>query len=309
MKMIINFISACICVMLFSCEKDPGPGAPQYRYIGKILIDGLERTYIIKLPKDYYDSSANRSLVIGLHGTGGNASQFESAYGFNQKADAEGFVAVYPDGVLKTDGLGLLNIRTWNAGSCCDFAMYNNINDVKFISTLIDSISSQFHINRKKVYITGMSNGGMMAYRLASELSNKIAAIGVVSGTMVAPKDLSIQGVVPILHIHALPDTKVPFGGGVGIGGYDFPPAMDGLDYWATRNKCVAAPTVEQYQGYELRSWKNNDSVTLMQCYLTQDGGHAWPSSAVQGRRGDTPSTVINATNLIWEFVNRFSLP
>lgn len=308
MKMILNFASACICMMLISCEKDPGSNPPQYRYTESIVIDGIQRTYIVKLPKNYYDIASDRALIIGLHGTGGSATQFEEAYGFNQKADAEGFVAVYPDGVQKDNGIGLLKIRTWNAGSCCDYAMYNNINDVKFISLLIDNIGNRFHINRKKVYIAGMSNGGMMAYRLASELPGKIAAIGVVSGTMVADKDTSRQGIIPILHIHALPDTKVPFAGGVGIGGYDFPPVINGLKYWANRNHCNTIPTTEQYQGYQLQSWKNNEGVTLMQCYLTEDGGHAWPSSTLRRGRGDTPSTVINATNLIWEFLNRFSL-
>lgn len=308
MKMITNFISICACVLMLSCSKDD-PKPPQYRFNEEIVIDGIRRTYIIKLPQNYYENDSTRAMVIGLHGTGGSAAQFESAYGFNEKGNAEGFVAIYPDGVKKQDGLSILKIRTWNAGSCCDFAMYTNVNDVKFISTLIDHVSSRFHINRKKVYVTGMSNGGMMAYRLASELPDKIAAVGVVSGTMVAPKDASRQGGVPIIHIHSVLDTKVSFAGGTGIGDYNFPPVMEGLSYWASRNHCTADPLVEQRQGYELKSWKNPAGTTLIQCYLTQDGGHAWPSSTPQGRMGDTPSTVINATNLIWEFCSRFSLP
>lgn len=306
MKMITNFISICICLILLSCGKDD-PEAPRYKFSEQVSVDGLSRTYIVRLPQNFYDEDTARAMVIGLHGTGGNAEQFEGSYGFDQLSDTEGFVTVYPDGVQKQDGL--LKIRTWNAGTCCDFAMYTNVNDVKFISTLIDNISGRFHINRKKVYVTGMSNGGMMAYRLASELPDKIAAIGVVSGTMVAPKDASRQEFVPVLHIHAIPDTKVPFAGGIGIGDYNFPPAMEGINYWVNRNHCSTEPVTEQRQGYELKSWKNSAGSALVQSYLTQDGGHAWPSSAVQGRRGDTPSTVINATSLIWDFFKQFSLP
>lgn len=295
-------------MLLLSCNKGTDPATQQLRYTEQIVIDGIVRSYIVKLPKNYYDSSVDRPLVIGLHGTGGSGSQFETAYGFNQKADASGFVSVYPDGVLKDDGRGLFEIRTWNAGSCCDYAMYNNINDVKFISTLIDSISHRFRINRKKVYVAGMSNGGMMAYRLASELSHKIAAIAVVSGTMVAAKDPSIQGKVPVLHIHALPDAKVPFSGGTGIGGVNFPHVMEGINYWVSRNGCVSDPVTEQRPGYQLQSWKNVDGQTFIQLYLTEDGGHAWPSSVRQGRLGDTPSAVINATSLVWDFCNKFSL-
>lgn len=304
--MITNFISVCICLILLSCGKDD-PKPPQYKFSEQVSVDGLTRTYIVRLPQNFYEKDTARAMVIGLHGTGGNAEQFERGYGFDQLSDTEGFVTVYPDGVQKQDGK--FKIRTWNAGTCCDFAMYTNVNDVKFISTLIDNISGRFHINRKKIYVTGMSNGGMMAYRLASELPDKIAAIGVVSGTMVAPKDASRHGVVPLLHIHATPDTKVPFAGGIGIGDYNFPPVMEGIDYWVNRNHCSTEPVIEQRQGYELKSWKNDVGDTIIQCYLTQDGGHAWPSSTTQGRMGDTPSTAINATHLIWDFFKRFSLP
>ncbi len=84
---------------------------------------------------------------------------------------------------------------------------------------------------------------------------------------------------------------------------------MDGINYWVSRNNCGEDPETIQHQGYEVRSWSNSNGNVLVQCYLTSDGGHAWPSSAVQGRRGDIPSTVINATNLIWDFCNQFALP
>lgn len=296
-------------LLLLSCIKDSMPAGQPHRLTEQVIIDGLVRTYTIKLPRDYYDSAHERPLVIGLHGTGGSAEQFERTYGFNEKSDEAGFVAVYADGVIKDDGRGLFQIRTWNAGTCCDYAMYNNINDVKFISTLIDSIGRRFRINRKKVYIAGMSNGGMMAYRLASELPDKIAGIGVVSGTMVAEKDMSRQGTVPIIHIHAIPDTKVPFTGGIGIGEVHFPHAMDGIQYWVNRNNCQTTPVAEYRQGYQLQSWPGQNGQPLIQLYLTEDGGHAWPSTARQGRWGDIPSTALNATELIWNFLNSFSLP
>lgn len=307
MKMIENLVAACVCCLVFSCGKQT-PDRKQLRFTETIVVDGINRTYIIKLPENYYDVDSSRAMMIGLHGTGGNAEQFESSYGFNQKSDAAGFIAIYPDGVQKTDGAGILKVRTWNAGSCCDFAMYTQVNDVKFIKALIDSLGNRFRINRKKVFVAGMSNGGMLAYRLASELPDKIAAIGVVSGTMVSAKDLGLKGMVPVLHIHALPDAKVPFAGGIGIGNYNFPPVMDGFNYWVNRNQCSPNPSIEKRAGYEIKSWINAAGVVMNQCYLTADGGHAWPSSAVQGRRGDQPSVLINATDLIWEFCSRFSL-
>ncbi|WP_153796024.1 alpha/beta hydrolase family esterase [Foetidibacter luteolus] len=310
MNTMANIIGLLFCVLFFSCNKDSAPAQPvQFRFEEQVVIDGIRRTYIVKLPENYYETDSVRPLVIGLHGTGGNAGQFEKAYGFEQKGNEEGFITVYPDGVEKQDRAGLLNIRTWNAGSCCDYAMYTNVNDVKFISSLIDNIGHRFKVNRKKVYVAGMSNGGMLAYRLASELPDKIAAAGIVSGDMVSVKDGHRQGVVPILHIHAVPDTKVPFSGGVGIGGYDFPPVMDGINYWVARNKCTGYPVIDYYEGYKVTSWANTNGTVLVKCYLTNDGGHAWPSSPIQGRRGDIPSRVINATNLIWDFCSQFELP
>jgi polyhydroxybutyrate depolymerase len=84
---------------------------------------------------------------------------------------------------------------------------------------------------------------------------------------------------------------------------------MEGINYWVNRNACDSNPVTEQRNGYQLQSWKNVDGQPFMQLYLTEDGGHAWPSSVRQGRLGDAPSMVINATGLIWDFCNRFSLP
>lgn len=311
MKLILSIASTCICMMLASCSKDSDPAPQKFRYAEQIVIDGIERTYIIRLPRNYYDSAItqNRPLIIGLHGTGGSASQFEADYGFNDKADAAGFVAVYPDGVEKKDGRGLLEVRTWNAGSCCDYAMYNNINDVKFINTIIDSVCSRFAIDHKRVYVTGMSNGGMMTYRLASELPHKIAAIASVSGPMVAARELTLKGNVPIIHFHSIIDTKVPYSGGVGIGGVNFPPAIEGINYWVNRNGCDTAAIVQQYTNYEHRTWYKDENNKVMELYLTYDGGHAWPGGKKARANADAPSTAVNATNLIWDFLIKFSLP
>ena len=306
MKMMIPFLAVCICMTQLSCSKDTSP-QPQYRFIETMNIDGLQRTYTVQLPQHYYDSTADIPLVIGLHGTGGSGYQFETDYSFTQKANAAGFIAVYPDGLQKQGGL--LKIRTWNAGSCCDYAMNNNINDVKFISALIDELSGRFYVNRKKVYVAGMSNGAMLAYRLAAELPEKIAAIAAVSGTMVYEKNMSLKGAVPVLHIHSTQDIKVPFTGGIGIGNYNFPPVMEGMHYWAQRNGCDTIATKQQYGNFELYTWQNTTGDTLLRCYLTQDGGHAWPGSTAQRKMGDTPSAVINANDMIWNFFSRFSLP
>src|SRR5690606_11668886 len=149
-------------------------------------------------------------LVIGLHGTGGSASQFERDYDFSLKAELERFIVVYPNGVSSNGQFGL---RTWNAGTCCDYAARKKIDDVKFISSLIDKLVNEYRIDPNRVYVTGMSNGGMMCYRLAAEIPDKIAAIAPVSGTMVYTPTSEQKRSVPLLHLHSRLDKIVPSDG------------------------------------------------------------------------------------------------
>lgn len=305
-ELFIRILILVVPLASISCTKE-GDEAPVFRYYGEITIDGWKRTYLLNLPPTYYSNDVKRPLVLALHGTGGSADQFEQDYSFTEKANREGFVVVYPEGVRKQDGI--LGIRTWNAGSCCDFASYSNIADTKFISTLTDTLCNRFSIDRSRIYVVGMSNGGMMAYRLAAELPGKFAAIASVSGNMVYPTENAKPAGVPLLHIHSELDTKVPFNGGAGLGNVVFPPAIEGIHYFAAKNACDTNSVVEVFDGYVKRSWRNGSGITKVECYLTADGGHAWPGSRKARPRADTPSGVIPANDLIWEFFSRFSIP
>src|SRR5262249_44867078 len=149
-------------------------------------------------------------LVIGLHGGGGDAESLIRSAGWNDKADQEGFIVAYPNGA-GPDLLGKL-FGTWNAGACCGFAKANNIDDVGFISAVIDDLESHFTIDSARIYATGHSNGALMAYRLACELTNRIAAIAANAGqdaiSCVPPRAISV------LDVHGVLDPRVPFEGG-----------------------------------------------------------------------------------------------
>ncbi len=142
---------------------------------GNIFFDGILRTYILHLPPGYNNTSADKHpLVIVFHGGGGNAENAINLTGFSSKADAENFVVVYPNGVTRFKSLDMF---TWNAGNCCGYALDSNSNDTDFISALIDKLIVKNNIDPKRVFVPGMSNGGMMSYKLGCELSDKIAAI------------------------------------------------------------------------------------------------------------------------------------
>lgn len=296
-----------VMVVVCSClKKDDDPNIDNiFRFEGTVTIDGRERTYILNVPPNYY-SAGGFSLVIAMHGGGGDALQFESTSKLTEKANASKFIVVYPNGVKSN---GVLRAQTWNAGACCDYARDNAIDDVKFISTLIDDLVGRYKINPKKVYATGHSNGGMLSYRLACEIPEKITAIAPNGCTMVVKQPCNPSRAVPVLHMHSVLDDRVPYQGGVGITDVYFPPIDSVLNVWSISNACaVRAQVLQDDSKYKHTLWSScTDGVTI-EYYLTKDGGHAWPGGLPGSERGDTPSKVINANDLLWEFFEQYEL-
>lgn len=241
--------------------------------------------------------------MIALHGGGGGGLQFESKTGLTEKANAEHFVIVYPDGFP-----GPAKNRSWNAGSCCGAAQADNIDDVGFIKQLIAFLKANYKIDPARIYVTGHSNGGMLAYRLASELSDEIAAIAVNSCTMVVTAAIHPSRPVPVLHMHSALDEKVPFSGGIGITGAYYPPVDSVLNVWAAINACGNPPQTTNFNTYIFRQWVNCSSKATVQLYLTNDGGHSWPGGQSDNPNADPPSTAINADNLLWSFFQKYTL-
>jgi polyhydroxybutyrate depolymerase len=289
-------------VTLVGCDDDSS--AQPHRIESPLEVDGRIRNYVLVLPPSYYDNSETFPLVVALHGTGGSAKQMERMYGLNEKAASSGFVLLYPEGIRNDGPLGL---RSWNAGQCCEDAMKKNVDDVGFISTLIDRIVADFRIDSKRVYVTGMSNGGMMAYRLACELSHKIAAIAPVSATMMA-NTCNPERAVPVLHIHSLLDVKVPYEGGIGIRGYNFAPVDSALQVMAANAGCSNTPETVDDGKVIITRWTDCENGVSIESYATHDGGHSWPGSTERPAWADEPSKYVNANDLIWEFFERFKL-
>jgi polyhydroxybutyrate depolymerase len=298
--------SICLLCTIFSCERlNTKAPTTTLRVEGSMTVDGLNRTYLLNLPPNY-DETSDFALIVGLHGGGGSAAQMEKNYFLTDKANQEKFAIVYADGVQSD---GILKARTWNAGTCCDYAVEKNIDDVKFLSLLIDDLLKKYpKLNRKKVYATGMSNGAMMSYRLACELSNKIAAIAPVAGAMVTTKPCNPTRPVPILHIHSKLDKNVPYNGGISGFGFLVPPVEQGINTWIKNNSCNTTKSVTNFTLYSLTKWTNcsNSSIEI---YLTNDGGHSWPGGEKARAGVDEVSVAINANDVIWEFFKKYQLP
>lgn len=301
-KWIGGLLAAFFALGVTGCNKHSDT---TYQYYQQMISDGYKRTWQLNLPSGYYNDQRLRPLVIVLHGTGGKAAQASRDYGFGNAADTAGFIAVYPEGIQSS---GLLGVRTWNAGGCCHDAAVRQIPDVNFIRNLINHLISNWRVDPKRVYVAGMSNGGMMAYRLACELSDKVAAIAIVSGTHFASSCSPVRP-VPLIHFHSSLDTKVPAAGGTGIGGYYFPPVMDGLQEWTIFNNCDPDKEVVDAGSYVRTTWKNQADSAAIVYYLTRDGGHSWPGGRAPHARADQPSQALNATALIWNFFRERHLP
>ncbi|MBO9203286.1 MULTISPECIES: extracellular catalytic domain type 1 short-chain-length polyhydroxyalkanoate depolymerase [Niastella] len=297
-------------MLLFSltnCKKHyNNPPNTNFHFYDSLQTAGYVRSYLLNLPPNYNDSS-NFPLVIAMHGLAGSASQMEQDYGLTTKSNNAHFILVYPEGVPSD---GILGIRTWNAGTCCDFAMEHNIDDVQFIRQLIQKLTSTYKINSKRIYVTGMSNGAMMTYRLACELSTQLAAIAPVSGTLLTKQPCTPARAVPVLHIHSAIDNKVPYAGGYGLANYYFPPVDSALRVWASIDGCTTAPPVITAASlYTQTQYMNCHPNTSVQLYLTKDGGHSWPGGLAARANADQPSAAFNATDLIWSFFSQFQLP
>lgn len=303
MQQLLNCFRGVIvlgAMVLFSCEKSEPPLVT--RMWGSLDIDGQQRTYLLNLPGNYQDGNSF-PLVVALHGTGGNAEQCERDYGLSAKANARNYMIVYPEGIPRN---GPLRIRTWNAGKCCDYAVEQGVDDVRFINTLVEGLIEEFKVDPDKIFITGMSNGAMMAYRLACELPGRIRAIAPVSGTLMTESPCTPSAPIPVLHIHSELDEIIPYEGGVGLGGYYFHPVDSTLQVMAKINECPTAPRAsEEHPDYTYRQWSCQDDI-IMESYITKDGGHSWPGGKKPRSGADEPSRAIDATELIFEFFEKY---
>lgn len=273
-----------------------------------LVFGGIERSYVVRAPAKTSPNASRVPLVLVLHGGGGNAANAENMTGFTEKARQEGFIVVYPDGTGRLED----KLLTWNAGHCCAYAMKNDVDDVGFLSALIDELIRRYPVDAHRVYVTGMSNGGMMTHRAGRALSGKIAAIAPVVATVFGDEEIPVHP-VPALMINGMLDENVPHQGGApggrGARGWDGTPTQPALkqaEFWARANGCKPIPDKEE--NAQWIAWRSScPAAAHVVLYLVKDNGHAWPGGQPGSRRGNTPSTALNATDVIWNFFQAHS--
>jgi polyhydroxybutyrate depolymerase len=255
---------------------------------------GEERNYLLYVPKTY-DPAASTPLILSFHGFSSSPLQQALFSEWNALADKEGFLVAYPEGTGQP--------LRWNT----QIPLGRRVNpDVQFVSDLIDTLSEQFCIDPARIYANGLSNGGGMSNALACMLSDRIAAIGGVSGAYLG-MDGRCEPIrpVPIIAFHGTADPIVPYlGGPSDMFDIDFPIVPDWAEGWAERNHCdmtpVDLPAQGEVSGIHYTDCDENADVIF---YTIDGGGHTWPGGlplpeSIVGKTSDD----IEATQVMWDF-------
>ena len=260
----------------------------------KFKMDTLERTYIVHLPK-YYDANKTYSLVFSFHGMTDSASGQENYTGMDDISDLADFIVVYPNAIA----------HSWNVGIYGSYS--HGIDDVGFVSKMIDTISAKYKIDNRRVYACGWSDGAFMCYRLACQLSNRIAAIASVCGSMTDSMVKTCQNscAVPIIELHGTYDPEVPYwGSATGHGAVD-----SVIQFWLNRDNCK--DTFEYHTldncktdtcGIEEYIYKQCKDSSEVRKYEIVGGGHTWPGAPLLVSYLGRTDYDINANVEIWEF-------
>jgi len=256
---------------------------------------GLTRQYFVHVPPSY-DGKKPLPLVLVLHGATQSAESIERMSGMSAAADRETFLAVYPTGTGR--------LPTWNAGPCCGYAVENRIDDVGFLDALIGRVERDYAVDPRRIFATGISNGGMMSYRLACELAGKVAAIAPVEGAQDLPCHPSNP--VSVIIFHGTADRLVPFEGGattfqVGRRRSDTSVSSSAA-FWVEHNGCSATPKREESTEVQIENYSGCRDGTAVALYAIQGGRHIWPGTRLS--RNDVP-----ATSLRWSFFARHPKP
>ena len=264
---------------------------------------GRTRSYLVH----DFGRNAPSPVVIVLHGGGGNAANAVRMTGFNRVAARDGVIAVYPDGTAGRDRGRLL---TWNAGHCCAAAMNNDVDDVGFIGAVIDALVASGRADRARIYVTGMSNGGMMAHRLGREIPHKIAAIAPVVGAVFGDEPAA-RAPMPAFIVVGADDSTVPPGGGPlqlrallgrrSAADRDVAPALAQATYWARHNGC-GEPVRSDTRRAVTSTWTGCRSGAPVIFHSVAGNGHAWPGGEAGRRGAPTPTRAFDATEEMWTF-------
>jgi polyhydroxybutyrate depolymerase len=300
-------------------------------YVFTLSFDGLHRDYRLHVPPQ---AAAGRPLplVLNLHGATQNGLLEEVQSGMDASADQDGYLVAYPDGtriatVLTPDPVAKQAQYGWNAGRCCGLPVTRHIDDVGFLERVIADIAHRTPTDLRRVYMTGISNGGMMAYAMASEASDHVAAVSSVSGQVELPA-IHPSRPVPTLEFHSVNDPIARWAGVPNRNPALRLSVMEGIDQWVRADGCrprpVTGPTVVGMAG-TISAGQTATPVTYQHCrsgtevalWRFTGSGHVWPGITLNTGPPNTwilqgvgrGIVLVDANEAMWQFFRRYSLP
>lgn len=294
---------------------DGGPPAPsQFTCSGKsgnpgnrtlsLQSSGLNRVSVLHVPASY-DPTEGTPLVLNFHGFTSDGWQQQILTRMDATSEARGFIVAYPSGIA----------ASWNAGQCCGTAWLDAVDDIQLVKDLIAKVSEEYCIDPKRIYATGMSNGGFIAHRIGCELADTIAAIAPVAGVLgVAPGACNPSRPMPVLHFHGTSDPLVPYGGGYPVlkldmaGTLNFRSVKDTVQTWRNLNGCIGEPEILYAKADAIcERWSDCSPGAEVTLCTIDRGGHTWPGG-VPIPMGKTSSS-ISATETMADFFEVHRLP
>ena len=313
-----KWIIGCACAFTLSCNRHADTkfanegGTSEPSYVERSIVQGAwTRSWHLKIPNAAREGRA-LPLLIALHGGGGTGDKMNALTGLDATAEREGFFLVYPEGVDKN----------WNDGRADvhSTAHREEVPDVAFVSAMIDELERTYRVDPARVYVTGISNGAMMSCRLACELSQKIAGVAMVAGSM--PRSIQ-PGCTParpvsVMILSGTEDPLVPYEGGeVRFRNFRARGMVLGVEAtiaeWVKHDRCEGAPEEEQLPDVNpgdgsvvrVRRWTHCAEGTSVELWKIQGGGHTWPGGwQYMGERFiGTTNRDIDGREVIWKFL------
>jgi polyhydroxybutyrate depolymerase len=300
-------------------------------YVFTLTFDGRPRDYRVHVPPAAV-SGQPLPLVLNLHGATQNAQLEEITSDMDPNADMNGYLAVYPDGtriakVLTPDPVAKNAQYGWNAGMCCGLPVTKHINDVGFLLKVISDVAAKTPVDLRRVYMTGISNGGMMAYAMAAEASGHFAAVSSISGQVEIPVIHPTRS-VPTMEFHSVDDPIAKFDGTPNKDPKLRLSVMEGINQWVKADGCnkkpVSGPEIEGAAG-SISAGETATPITYTHCRAGAEvalwrftgSGHVWPGSTLNmGPEKDwilagvgRGTILVNADETMWQFFEKYSLP
>ncbi len=272
---------------------------------------GKYRRHAVEHIPPSYDASQPLPLVLVLHGAFSTARQMDHWAEWSSLADREGFIVVYPEGI------GIWGfLQHWNAGHCCGKAVRDGWDDVAFMDALIENLLERYAVDERRIYMVGLSNGGMMTYRYAAERSSRLASAAVVSGALGSRESPDApewclpepEGPVPMLILHGTKDDSIPYEGGMAAKkhkGRTYLSVNDAVAFWARVNRPEGPVESRLYcQGTVREETRvNKDGTPVIRLCRLDGWGHQWPGGSVtRALPEDHALRNFDAASYIWDF-------